>query len=261
MNKQQGKWALVTGASSGFGIEFATLLAEQGSNLVLVARRAEPMEKLAAELQAKHGVKVVVEAMDLGRIGVARELKACLDAQGIAIDTLINNAGFGVHGKFVERPLESTMAMLQLNMLTLTELTHVFAQDMVKRGSGEILMVASIGGYQATPTYAAYSATKAYVLLLGEALNTELKPHGVKVSVLCPGITATSFLEVSGQKMTPYQRVFMMQPRPVAEIGIRAMRKGIPSIVPGFANKATIFSNRFAPRSVQSKVAYQLMKN
>jgi len=261
MNKQKGKWALVTGASSGFGVEFATILAEQGSNLVLAARRAEPMEKLAAELRSKHGVDVLVEAMDLGHAGVAMELKGYLDSRGIAIDTLINNAGFGVHGKFVERPLESTMAMLQLNMLTLTELTHVFAQDMVKRGGGEILMVASIGGYQATPTYAAYSATKAYVLLFGEALNTELKPHGVRVSVLCPGITATSFLEVSGQKMTPYQRVFMMQPRPVAEIGIRAMRRGTPSVVPGVANKVTIFSNRLSPRSVQSKVAYQLMKN
>ena len=105
MNKQKAKWALVTGASSGFGVEFATILAEQGSNLVLVARRAEPMEKLAAELRSKHGIEVLVEAMDLGHAGVAMELKSYLDSRGIAIDTLINNAGFGVHGKFVERPL------------------------------------------------------------------------------------------------------------------------------------------------------------
>jgi short-subunit dehydrogenase len=257
----QGKWALVTGASSGFGVDFANILAERGCNLVLVARRTEPMEALAIELNKKHGVKVVVEGMDLARAGVGVELKARMDARNIAIDVLINNAGYGLYGKFLEQPLVKTMDMLQLNMMTLTELTHAFAQDMVKRGGGHILLVASIGGYQATPTYAAYSATKAYVLLFGEALNEELKAHNVKVSVLSPGITATAFLAVSGQKATAYQRLFMMQSRPVAETGIQAMLNGTPSVVPGLANKLTIFSNRFAPRSLQSKVAYQLMKN
>ncbi|MBV1775302.1 SDR family oxidoreductase [Burkholderiaceae bacterium DAT-1] len=257
----KGKWALVTGASSGFGVDFATILAESGANLVLAARRVEPMQQLAAKLSERYGIKVHVEGIDLAHAGVAEQLKARLDAQGIAVDVLINNAGFGVFGEFVAQPLAKTMEMLQLNMLTLTELTHVFSADMVKRGGGHVLLVVSIGGYQATPYYAAYSASKAYVLLFGEALNVELAAKGVKVSVLSPGISATSFLEVSGQKATPYQRLMMMQSREVAEIGIRAMLKGTASVVPGVGNKLTIFGNRFTPRPVQGKVAGMLMKN
>jgi len=261
MKDLQGKWALVTGASSGFGMDFATLLAERGANLVLAARRREPMEALAKTLSTQHGVKVQVESIDLAEPGAALSLKQRTDAQGLHIDILVNNAGYGVYGKFVETDLEKTRGMLQVNIAALTELTHHYAQDMVKHGGGHILLVASIGGYQATPTYAAYSATKAYVLLFGEALNTELKPHNVSVSVLSPGITATNFLTVSGQKATPYQKLFMMQSRPVAQIGLKAMFNGTPSVVPGIGNKLTIFSNRFAPRSLQSRVAYQLMKN
>ncbi|WP_374355101.1 SDR family NAD(P)-dependent oxidoreductase [Chitinimonas sp.] len=261
MSEYKGKWALVTGASSGFGIDFATILAEGGANLVLAARRTEAMEKLAQSLRSRFGIEVVVEGIDLGRPAAGTELKHRLDARHIAIDLLVNNAGFGVFGKFTEQPLSKTMEMLQLNMLALTELTHVFAADMVMRGGGHILLVASIGGYQATPFYAAYSASKAYVLLFGEALNTELAPHNVKVSVLSPGITATAFLDVSGQRATPYQRLMMMQSRPVAETGIAAMLAGTPSVVPGIGNKLTIFGNRFAPRSLQSRIAYQLMKN
>ena len=261
MNSNKGKWALVTGASSGFGMDFARLLAEQGHNLVLTARRTEPMENLADELRAKHGIQVQVEGIDLGQNGVAAILKQKLDQLNISIDVLINNAGFGLFGKFIDQPLNKTLEMLQLNMISLTELTHVFASDMVKRGGGHILLVASIGGYQATPTYAAYSASKSYVLLFGEALNTELAPHNVKVSVLSPGITATNFLAVSGQRATLYQRMMMMQSRPVAQIGLKAMWSGTASVVPGLLNKLTILSNRFSPRSIQSRVAYALMKN
>ncbi|GLR14370.1 short-chain dehydrogenase [Chitinimonas prasina] len=261
MDNIKGKWALVTGASSGFGMDFATALAERGANLILTARRTEPMEKLAASLRALHGIEVVVEAADLAAPGAGTALKAQLDCHGLAVDVLINNAGFGVYGQFVDQPLGKTLEMLQLNVVSLTELTHVFAADMVKRGGGHILLVASIGGYQATPTYAAYAASKAYVLLFGEALHTELAPSKVKVSVLSPGVTATSFLAVSGQQTTPYQRLLMMQSRPVVDIGLKALFNGTASVIPGVGNKLTIFSNRFAPRSLQSRVAYQLMKN
>jgi len=261
MNDFKNKWALVTGASSGFGLDFASLLAESGANLVLAARRTEPMEQLAAKLRAEHGVQVAVEGIDLARPGVGAELHQRLAAKGIAIDILVNNAGYGVYGAFLEQPLERTTDMLQLNVTALTELTHVFAKDMVKRGGGHILLVASIGGYQATPFYAAYSASKAYVLLFGEALNVELAPHNVKVSVLSPGITATSFLEVSGQRATPYQRLMMMRPRPVAQTGLKAMAAGRASVLPGLGNKLTVFMARFTPRAIQTRVAYQLMKN
>src|SRR5215510_12430582 len=125
MENLYNQWALVTGASSGFGVQFAKLLAERKANLVLVARRPEPMEKLAEELRRKHSVQVVVEAMDLSRTGVGAELKSRLDARGIPIDILVNNAGYGIYGAFLEQPLEKITDMLQLNMITVTELTLV----------------------------------------------------------------------------------------------------------------------------------------
>ncbi len=262
MNKDlKNTWSLITGASSGFGVDFAHLLAARGSHLVLVARRTEPMQALAAELIKQHGIRVEVIGMDLSRPGVGRELKDLLDAKGIAIDTLINNAGYGLFGEFTEQPLERTLDMLQLNMLSLTELTHAFATGMKQRGRGRILLIASIGAYQATPTYAAYSASKSYVLLFGEALHEELKGHGVTVTVLSPGITATNFLTVSGQKPTLYQRLVMMQSRPVAQIGLKALDRGRAAIVPGWLNAVTAWSNRLMPRFLQRIVAYHLMKN
>lgn len=261
MKDLKGKWALITGASSGFGIDFAHLLAERGANLVLVARRAEPMEILGSELREKFGIKVHVEPMDLAKPGIGENLKSRLDAKSIGVDLLLNNAGYGLYGEFLARPLNTTLDMLQLNMLSVTELTHVFGTDMVRRGGGQILLTASIGGYQATPLYAAYSATKAYVLLLGEALHEELKGKGVTVTVLSPGITATSFLAVSGQKPTLYQQMVMMQSRPVARMGLTALQAGRASIVPGWLNAVTAWSNRLMPRFIQRKVAYQLMKN
>jgi short-subunit dehydrogenase len=175
MDNLNGKWALVTGASSGFGIEFATLLAEQNANLILAARRTEPMTKLAQQPRQKHNVTVVVEGIDLSVVGAGAELKSRLDRRGITVDVLVNNAGCGLYGNFVDQPLEKIFGMLQLNVLAITELTHIFAADMVARRSGHILLVASMLGYEATPGYAAYAASKGYVLLFGEALRAELK--------------------------------------------------------------------------------------
>lgn len=206
-----GKWALVTGASSGFGMDFARLLAARGAQLVLVARSAAPMQELAGELAAQYGTVAVIEAIDLTGSDAPAELKARLDARGISVDVLVNNAGYGVYGSFLEQPLARTLDMMQLNMAALTALTHVFATDMARRGGGKILLVSSIGAYQATPSYASYSATKAYVLLFGEALHEELKGQGVTVTVLSPGITATGFLKAAGQRATLYQRCMMMQ--------------------------------------------------
>jgi short-subunit dehydrogenase len=261
MRDLDGKWALVTGASSGFGVDFARLLAERGANLVLVARRQGPMEELAAKLRNEHRVQIQVEPMDLAREGVGTLLKSRLETLSIRIDILINNAGFGLFGPFLDQPLATTMNMLHLNIMSLTEITHAFAADMALRGGGQILLISSIGGYQATPLYAAYSASKAYVLLFGEALHEEMKAQGVSVTVLSPGITATGFLAVTGQKPTLYQRVSMMQSRPVAEIGLNALKAGRASIVPGLINVLTLASSRFTPRWAQRKLAYQLMKN
>jgi len=254
MENLRGRWALVTGASSGFGVEFAKLLAERNANLVLVARRIEPMNQLAEELRRKHSVQVVVIGKDLSRVGVGAELKSDLDGRGIAIDVLVNNAGYGMYGNFLDQPLQKISDMMQVNMMTVTELTHIFARDMVERGGGHILLLASILGYQAVPGYAAYAASKAYVLQFGEALHQELKPRGVAVTTLCPGLSATSFGEVAGQKLSPLLKMMIMEPHPVAKAGVLAMLGRRSTVVPGFFNKATVFLDRLMPRSMQRVV-------
>jgi len=254
MQTLRNKWALVTGASSGFGVHFARLLAERKANLALVARRTEPMDRLAEELRQKYSVQVIVDGMDLARAGAGSELKSRLDARGIPIDILVNNAGYGLYGPFLDQPLEKITEMLQLNMITVTELTHLFARGMVDRRGGHVLLTASILGYQPVPGYAAYAATKAYVLQFGEALHQELAPHGVVVTALCPGMSATSFAEVSGQKLSPLLRMTLMNPEPVAKAGVLAMLAGRPTVIPGLFNKTTVFLNRLMPRPLQGKI-------
>jgi short-subunit dehydrogenase len=261
MKNLKGKWALVTGASSGFGVEFAKLLAERNANLVLVARRREPMARLAEHLKKTYFVNVVVEELDLAQAGACAELKCRLDLQNITVDVLVNNAGFGLHGNFVSQPLPRILEMLQLNMLAVTELTHIFAADMVKRRVGHILLVASLLGYQATPGYAAYAASKAYVLLLGEALHAELNPHGVGVTVLSPGAASTSFGEIAGQSNTFVLRTLMMEPSLVARTGISAMLSRRASVIAGGLNKIVAFSNRFTPRQIQRMVMQKVMSS
>ena len=251
MNVFANRWALVTGASSGFGVQFAKLLAERKAHLVLVARRTEPMERLAKDLQQRHSVQVVVEGMDLSRAGVGSALKSRLEARGIAVDILVNNAGYGLYGPFLGQPLDKILDMLQLNMATVTELTHVFARDMVERRTGHILLTASLLGYQAVPGFAAYAATKAYVLLLGEALHQELQPYGVSVTALCPGTSPTSFVELAGQKVSPLLKLMSVGPQRVAMAGITGIRHGRATVVPGFFNKATVFFDRLMPRPMQ----------
>jgi short-subunit dehydrogenase len=155
-----------------------------------------------------------------------------------------------MYGPFIGQPLERITDMLQLNIIAVTELTHLFASDMVERRRGHILLTASLLGYQAVPLYAAYAATKAYVLLLGEALHRELQPFGVSVTALCPGNSATGFNELAGQKISPYVKLMMTTPQSVAQAGIGAMFARRATSIPGFLNKAAVFSERFLPCSM-----------
>jgi short-subunit dehydrogenase len=259
MNGFAGKWALITGASSGLGLEFADLLAAQKVNLVLAARRREPMEQLASDLRRKYGVDVLVEAIDLASPGAAGHLKSSLDARSVAVDILLNNAGYGLHGDFVETPIGRTVDMIQLNITALTELTYLFGRDMATRRSGHILLVASLLAFQAVPSYAAYAATKAYVLAFGEALHDELRPHGVVVTSLCPGHTATGFDAAAGATTSPMLRLLTMKARPVAASGLRALSHGTATVVPGLSNKMAAFSNRLTPRSMQRATMSRIM--
>ncbi len=259
MTDLRGRWALVTGASSGLGVDFARELAGRGCPVVLVARREERLRQLAAELEAAHGVATHVLALDLADRHAPRTLHERLRADGIAVDVLVNNAGFGVFGPFLEIDWERERQMLELDVLAVVELTKRFATDMAERRAGWILQVASIGAFQPTPTYATYAAAKSFVLSFSDAIAHELRPYGVHVCTVCPGVTATEFLTVAGQRPTLYQRLMMMQSPAVARSAVRALLRGRTSVVPGVGNALSAFSMRLMPRGIQATIAKAAM--
>jgi hypothetical protein len=255
-----GKWALVTGASSGLGVDFARTLAEKGSNLVLVARREERLQEVAAELEREFGVEARAVPFDLAQDQAPRKLYQTVIEKGLEVDILINNAGFGLYGQFLEQDWETEKDMIDLNVQTLVGLTRLFVKDMVKRNFGYVLLVASTGAYQPTPYYAAYSASKSFVLSFGEALNYELKESPVSSTVISPGVTRTEFHEVSGQgRDNPYVRLTTMESSRVARIGIQALLQGKPSVVPGWLNKITAWFALRMPRRLATWAAARMM--
>jgi short-subunit dehydrogenase len=249
-----GKVALVTGASSGLGVDFARQLAARGANLVLVARREQQLSTVAADIVKTYGVSVQTVVMDLGATGAPQVLFDQLLDQAVHVDVLVNNAGSGIYGDFVAAPWESEKAMLDIDIVALTHMTKLFARDMLARKSGYILQVSSFGAYQPSPTYATYSAAKAYVLMMGEALNYELRNSGVSVTVVSPGVTATEFLKVAGQSTTLFQRLTMMDSPTVARIGIDSMLRRQASVIPGFLNSLSIFCIRLLPSRLQAAI-------
>ncbi|WP_043768639.1 SDR family NAD(P)-dependent oxidoreductase [Algiphilus aromaticivorans] len=256
-----GKTALVTGASSGLGTDFAHQLAAEGADLILVARWRELLETVASDIRRDHGVHVDVMAVDLADPGAREKLAADLRAEGRPVQVLINNAGFGVFGDFRDTEWARMQAMLEVDVMALTHLTRLFVDDMVARGEGYILLVASTGAFQPTPTYAAYSAAKAYVLSFGHALHFELRGTGVSCTTVCPGVTATEFLQVSGQRKTWYHRLTMMDAPSVARRGLRRMLRRRPEIIPGWINAFMAFTTRFTPRPMLARIAWLVMRN
>lgn len=260
MHFLHGKTALVTGASSGLGADFARVLAAHGCNLIFVARRAERLQRLRQEILARHPVTMQIIAMDLSPPDAAQALYDQVCRLGMTVDVLINNAGFGIYGDFLDVPWPREREMLALDILTLTHLTKLFVKEMVKRQFGYVLLVASVTAYQPTPGYATYGAAKSFVVNFGEALNYELRGTNVKVCVLSPGITATEFLQVTGQNTTLYERVMMMRSDTVARIGIDGMLRGKPSVVPGWRNAVPTFLLRFVPRRTAAALANVFMR-
>jgi short-subunit dehydrogenase len=252
-------WVLITGASSGFGEEFARQYAEQGHSLVLVARRLDRLKALAEDLRRQFSVEIIVEQVDLSDIPAVGQLHQRLRERGIEIDILINNAGHGLQGPFIDSPLDSVLAMVQLDITSLTAVTHVFAQGMRERRRGKILLVASLLAYQGVENFAVYAAAKAYVLRLGEALHRELRREGIMVTTLCPGASNTGFAKAAQQKITPILKRLMMKPEPVVRIGIRALRAGRMSVVPGWGNKAVAAFTWATPRWLHQAVMSQTM--
>ena len=252
-------WVLITGASSGFGEEFARQYAAQGHCLVLVARRLDRLEALASALRQQFHIAVVVKQVDLSAVNAVLDLQQQLAGQGIFIDILINNAGHGLQGPFLDVHLDASLAMVQLDIASLTAVTHVFAQDMRRRGRGKILLVASLLAYLGMENFAVYSAAKAYVLRLGEALHREFKPHGITVTTLCPGMSDTGFAAAAKQRITPGLKLLMMQPAPVVRSGIRAINAGRTSVVPGWVNKAIALFILATPRWIHQAVFSRIM--
>lgn len=217
--------ALITGASSGIGTELAKIHASRGGDLVLVARRAERLEELKKELESAHGIKATVIGEDLATAGSSDRVFAATEQAGIQVDILMNNAGSGGHGKFHERSLAQEQAMMHLNMVSLTELTHLYLQGMVERKHGKVLNVASTAGFMPGPLQAVYYATKAYVLSLSQAIANELSDTGVTVTALCPGPVATEFVaEANLEDIAMFDR--SASAASVAQCGYTAMEKG-----------------------------------
>jgi hypothetical protein len=257
----QGKWALVTGASSGLGVDFARQLAAMGCHLVLVARREDRLNAVAEEIRQRHKVEVEVVIMDLSAPDAPQHLYTQLKDAGRQVDVLVNNAGFGLYGEFLKIDWAREQNMLQLNMLTVVQMTKLFLRDMVARNFGYVLQVSSIGAYQPSPLYATYSASKSFVLNFSDAVNYELRSTGVSITTLSPGITRTEFLDVSGQQATRYQRMAMMTSEDVVRIGLDAMLKRRPSLVPGTMNALTVWFNRLMPRRLATMIGYRLMQS
>jgi len=244
------KVALVTGASAGLGVDFARQLSKRGHRLVLVARRKERLEELARELGNARAA-----AIDLSKKDAAAKLLADLESNGETVDLLVNNAGFGLIGRFAELDAKRERQMIDLNVGALTELCRAVAPGMIARKSGGIINVASTAAFQAGPKMAVYFATKAFVLSLTEALHEELKPHGIKVSCLCPGPTRTEFGEVAGFGGNGmFDRVAMESPE-VVTAGLEGLDSNKAVVIPGLVNKIGAAATRFAPRATVRKIA------
>ncbi len=229
-------WAVVTGASSGIGKEYARVLAKTGIHCVLVARREEQLKGLAAELSRDHGINCVIIVKDLSDRSSAQEIYAECSRLGLHVDYLINNAGAGVFEYFNQADLGSIEKMLELNVMAPTILTKLFLQDMIPRGRGYVQFVASIASYLPTPLYAGYGASKAYDRHFATSLNYELRGTGVHCSVINPGFTATEFFEAAGQKNSWSQRLQMMSAKRCAEIAFWSLKKNKASVMAGPLN-------------------------
>jgi hypothetical protein len=255
------KTALITGASSGLGVEFARLFAKDRFDLVLVARRKDRLEALASELKAAHGVQARVFAVDLGDPEAVPSLVKQLQAWGVSIDALVNNAGYGTSGKFWELDAEKERAELQVNIMSLHGLTRALLPGMVSRGSGRILNIGSTAGFQPGPFMSTYYASKAFVNGFTEGLSYELRGTGVTATVSCPGATATEFGAVAGNDKSPLFRMGAMNAQAVAAQAYAAMNAGKPLTIHGFKNKFAAFMVRLSPRPMARAIAASLNRS
>jgi len=253
--------ALITGASSGIGLELAKIHAQNGGNLVLVARNIQKLNELKQKFESKFNIAVYVIGKDLTLPNAAQDVYNEIVTQKLNIDYLMNNAGFGDNHAFADADWNKLKSMLDLNISALAQMTYLFSNDMKLRGGGRILNTASVAAFMSGPYMANYCATKAYVLSLSNAVNYEMRKFGVSVTALCPGPTASQFWAVSEMEDSPYlKKINLPSAEYVAKCGYRAMLKGKRAIAPCWWNKFMIGAIRILPKSLVISVAAKLMK-
>jgi short-subunit dehydrogenase len=258
MSTYTGKTALITGASSGIGAAFAQALAAQGANLILVARSEDKLRELATTLASQHSIRAEVIAADLSRPAAGQELFAATQQLGLPIDILINDAGFGTYGSFDSIDAGREQQEIMLNVAAVVDLTHRFLPAMIARGNGSIINVASTAAFQPVPYSAVYGASKAFVLSFSEALWAEYRGKGVRVLVLCPGPTSTNFFNVVGTEDGALGT--KETPEKVVQVALRALEKGMPSVISGLQNVLQANSVRFFPRGMVARIGEQMMR-
>ncbi|MCH7963584.1 MAG: SDR family oxidoreductase [Bacteroidetes bacterium] len=249
------KTALITGASAGIGLEFAIIFAKEKYDLVITARNGTKLNELANKLKNNHNVNVKVLTKDLSKQNAGEEIFNELKNEKIVTDILINNAGLGVFDNYWNIELQDEQNMLQVNIMALTELTNLFAKDMVHRGGGKILNVASTAAFQPGPTMAGYYASKAFVLSYSQSVDFELRKKGVQVSTLCPGPTLTEFqIRANMEDVNLLKKGFTMSAEEVAQIGYNGLMKGKPVIIAGAMNKIIVMGSKISPSKVSMKI-------
>ena len=258
MNHWQGKWALITGASAGIGTALARELAAGGTNLVLTARRRDRLAGLATELSAKHDIRTLVCVADLAQPLGPQQIFSFTEEKQIAIDLLVNNAGFGAYGEFHKVRLDRLIEMAQVNVTAVVHMTHLYLPGMIARGSGDILIVASTAAFQAVPYISTYAATKAFDLHFAEGIAEEVRQYGVRVCALCPGSTATEFFQVAGQRN--HTRSAPETAEKVAHVGLTALAAGKSFVISGFTNWLGAESIRLVPRRTVARVAAKIFR-
>ncbi|HOC07045.1 MAG TPA: SDR family oxidoreductase [Bacillota bacterium] len=254
------KTAVVTGASRGIGYELSRLLARDGYNLILIARNEELLGQVARELEAEFNIKAYVLAQNLSDAMAGDQIAARIKELNLPIHILVNNAGFGCQGPFSKSNSVSNLEMILTNTVALTRLTQIFIPELVAN-KGKILNTSSQAAFQPVPYFAVYAATKAYVLSFSQALAEELKPKGVTVTALCPGVTKTDFIRRAGMEDTRAAQGKLISSRAVAEIGYRGMLGGKTVVVPGIKEKVMTAAGRVAPRRLVAKIAGSLMRD
>ncbi|HEY0074813.1 MAG TPA: SDR family oxidoreductase [Abditibacteriaceae bacterium] len=254
------KTALITGASSGIGLELARLLARDNYDLVLVARSEYKLRELADELQQVHGIQVTVLAQDLSLPGAPDAIYEALQKQKVQVDVLVNNAGIGTYGPFAEIDWDKERDLLQINIVALTHLTKLFLPTMLERRAGKILNVASTAAFQPGPLMAVYYASKAFVLSFSQALSNECENSGVTVTALCPGPTQSDFQERAQMTQSKLVQGTLMSSAEVAAQGYNAMQKGKRRVVTGRSNRAWTLAAKFLPTAVTLKLVRRVQE-